>query len=162
MAAGAAALGASMYTATTAAGTVTADASANVLQPLGITAGAAMDFGDVAADPTVATTVDLTTGGTTSSTDGASVSGTPAAGSFSVSGTAAANYSISLPADNTVVLTGLGFDMPVNGFTDNLGGSGTLNGSGAQTFTVGATLTIPANQTADNYTGTYDVTVSYE
>ena len=162
MIAGAAALGASMYTANTIAATVTADASANVLEPLGITQAAAMDFGDVAADPTVATTVVLTTGGATSSPDGASVSGTPAAGSFDVTGATNAAYDITLPLDNTVVLTGLGANMPVDSFTSSLGASGNLGATGTQNFTVGATLTVPANQTADNYTGTYDVTVNYQ
>jgi hypothetical protein len=160
--AGAAALGVSMYSATATAATVTADASANVLEPLGITQAAAMDFGDVAADPLAATTVELTTGGTTSSPDGASVGGTPAAGSFDVTGAANAAYDISLPADGTVVLNGAGTAMPVDSFTSSVGTSSTLDGTGAENFTVGAILTINANQAAGNYTGTYDVNVNYQ
>ena len=163
VAAGAAALSVSLYSASTTAATVNANASANVLEPLGITVGATtMDFGDVAADPLVGTTVVLTTGGTASSTDGASVSGTSSAGAFNVTGAASAAYDISLPDDVTVVLTGAGTDMPVTGFTSSLGASGTLDSLGQQSFTVGATLNINANQAADNYTGTYDVTVNYQ
>jgi hypothetical protein len=164
IAAGAAALSASIYSATSFAGTVTADATANVLEPLGITVGTnIMDFGDVAADPVVATTVVLDPAGTTSSNDGASVSGAPTAGDFDVTGEANAFYDITLPANDTVILTGTGGpDMFVQDFTADLGTTGQLDGTGAGSFTVGATLELGINQGAGTYDGTYDVTVNYQ
>jgi Domain of unknown function (DUF4402) len=150
-----------LYSATLNAALVNASASANVLTPLDITAGAAMDFGDVAGDVTSATTVVLTTLGVTSSTDGASAAGTPAAGVFNVTGAGTLSYSITLPADGTVTLGGAGTAMAVNGFNHDAGGAPALTG-GTASFNVGATLTINANQTAGAYTGNYDVTVNYQ
>jgi hypothetical protein len=164
IAAGAAALSTCMYSTMSTAASVTANASANVLAPLAIAAGAnAMNFGDVSGDATAATTVVLTTAGTTSSPDGASTAGTPSAGDFDVTGAPGLAYDITLPADGVVVLTNAaGPDMSVDSFTSSLGASGTLSAGGTQSFTVGATLTINTNQAAALYTGTYDVTVNYQ
>ncbi len=154
---------AGLYSSSLTVATVTGNASANVLTPLTLVRGVnAMNFGNVAGDASIDTTVVLTTGGTTSSADGASTAGTPAAGDFNVTGEGTLAYTISLPADGVVVLTNAaGPDMSVDGFVDNLGGAGSLT-AGAQSFTVGATLTINANQGAALYTGTYDVTVNYQ
>lgn len=154
---------AGLYSASLTAATVTGDASANVLTPLGITNGTnAMSFGDVAGDASAATTVVLDTAGTASSGDGANTAGTPTAGDFDVTGSGSLAYTISLPADGVVVLSNVaGTNMPVNGFNDSLGGTGGLT-LGLQSFTVGATLTINANQAAALYTGNYDVTVNYQ
>jgi hypothetical protein len=158
--AGVAAASAGIYSSTFAA-TVTGSASANVLTPISIAAGTnAMNFGDVAGDATNATTVVLTTGGATSSPDGASTAGTPTAGDFTVTGSGTLSYNITLPT-STVLSSAGNPDMTVDTFTDSLGGSGTL-ASGTQDFTVGATLTINANQPAATYNGTYDITVEYQ
>jgi hypothetical protein len=153
-----------LYSGILSAASITANASANVLAPLEVALGTnPMFFGDVSGDATSATTVILTTGGTTSSPDGASAAGTPTAGDFDVTGAPNLAYDITLPADGTVVLTNVaGPDMSVDSFASSLGASGTLSATGAQSFTVGATLTINANQPAALYTGTYDVTVNYQ
>lgn len=153
---------AGLYSATLTAAQVTATASATVLQPLDITLGTnAMNFGDVSGDADNATTVVLTTAGTTSSGDGALVGGTPTAGDFNVSGAGTAAYDITLPADGVVTLSGPGTAMSVDGFTDSAGGSSSLT-AGTDSFTVGATLSINAGQAAGAYSGTYDVTVDYQ
>lgn len=154
---------AGFYSASLTAATVTGNASANVLTPLAVANGTnAMSFGDVAGDASAATTVVLTTAGTASSVDGASTAGTPTAGDFDVTGAGTLAYDITLPLDGVVVLSNVaGPDMSVDGFLDSLGGSGALT-AGAQSFAVGATLTINANQAAALYTGTYDVTVNYQ
>jgi hypothetical protein len=160
--AGTTALTAGLFSSHVTAATVDGNASATVLTPLSIALGTnAMNFGDVAGDADVDTTVVLTTAGATSSADGASVAGTPLAGDFDVTGSGVLSYSISLPADSTVTLTGPGTAMPVDGFTDSLAGSGTLT-AGSDSFTVGATLTINSNQTAGAYSGTYTVIVNYQ
>jgi hypothetical protein len=38
----------------------------------------------------------------------------------------------------------------------------TLNGSGSATFAVGGTLSVSANQASGNYTGTFNVSVTYQ
>lgn len=142
------------------AANVTANASATVLTALSITQNTAMNFGDVAGDADAATTVVLTTAGATSSADGASAAGTPSAGIFDVVGAGTLSYSITLPADGVVTLTGPSTAMPVDGFNHDAGGAPALAG-GADQFNVGATLTINANQAAGAYSGTYNVVVNY-
>lgn len=162
LAAGAVALSTGVFSATATAATVTAAGSANVLAPLTLSLGTnAMNFGDIAGDATSITTVALTTAGTTSSGDGASTAGAPTAGDFDVAGAGNLAYSITLPADGVVTLNGGGTAMSVDGFTDSAGGAANL-AAGVGSFTVGATLTINANQAAGAYTGNYDVTVNYQ
>jgi hypothetical protein len=164
IAAGAAALSASLYSATSNAGTVTGTATAEVIQPLGIAQAAGMDFGDVAADPTVSTSVDLDINGNATSSDGASTSGVAAAGAFTVTGLTDATYVITLPLDGDVTLTSGANSMAVTGFTSSLGATGstgTLTG-GSDDITVGATLNLGANQPVGTYNGTYVITVEYQ
>ena len=49
--------------------------------------------------------------------------------------------------------------MTVEGFGHNT--QGILNDSGEDTYAVGATLNVGANQTAGEYTGTFTVTAAY-
>jgi hypothetical protein len=83
-----------------------------------------------------------------------------ASGSFRVSGTASATYTITLPDNNTVTLTDGTHTMALNGFASNPP-TGTLSGGGMQLIQVGATLTVGSGQPPGNYTGTFNVTVNY-
>jgi len=151
-----------IYSASLNAATVSSGASANVLAPLAIADGTnQMNFGDVSGDTTNATTVILTTLGGTSSLDGANVSGSPTAADFDVTGAGTASYSITLPADGDVSLTGPGTAMDVDGFDHDAGGTPALVGGG-DSFKVGATLKINADQTAGAYSGNYNVIVEYQ
>ena len=60
-----------------------------------------------------------------------------------------------------MTLTSGGDTVTVDTFTDDTAGTGTLAG-GSDSFNVGATLNLGANQPAGNYTGTYTVTVEYQ
>ena len=153
---------AALYSQTARAADVTGTATAEVLAPLAISQTTQMNFGDVAGDSASATTVVLTTAGATSSVDGAYTGGSPAAGAFAVTGGASLAYSITLPADGTVVLTGPGVDMDVDGFNHDAGGSPALDGTGNDSFNVGATLSLGAGQVAGTYNGSYTVTVDYQ
>lgn len=87
-------------------------------------------------------------------------------GSFNVTGQASTAYTITLPADGTVVMTtgggGANETIAVNSFTSFPSGTGMLDGTGAQTLLVGATrAALGASQVAGNYTATYTVTVVY-
>jgi len=84
---------------------------------------------------------------------------TPA--TFTVGGEPNATYAITLPDDVTVTLTGAGDPMAVTDFVSSPVGTGTLSGGGLQTLYVGATLNVGAAQVAGVYTGTFDVTVTY-
>ncbi len=80
---------------------------------------------------------------------------------FTVGGEPSATYAITLPGDSDVTLTGPGDPMAITAFTSSPSGTGTLSGGGTQTLYVGGTLNVGAAQVAGAYTGTFDVTVTY-
>ncbi len=89
--------------------------------------------------------------------------GASAAAQFTVSGTAAAAYTITLPADGTVALTDdSGHSMALNGFVSYPSATGTLSGGGTQLLSVGATLSVNNAQAPGNYSGAFAVTVHYD
>ena len=113
--------------------------------------------------PTAATTVLVTAGNVRS--DGGAITllaQTPTyhVAHYSVSGDGTATYLITLPTTNVPITNG-SVSMIVNNFTSSKASNiGTLV-SGADTFTVGATLNLDINQASGLYTGTYDVSVAY-
>jgi len=128
--------------------------------PISITAPTIMDFGVLAASATPGTAV-LTYGSALSKTGGVTiVSGTPTAGGYAVTGEGSTSYSISIPTGDVTISDGSGHSMIVNTMVCSKGASSSLS-SGSDTFTVGGTLNVPANQVAGTYTGTFDVTVNY-
>jgi hypothetical protein len=144
------------------AATATGSASAKILAPIAIAAGAPLNFGTITASA-VAGTVVITpagarsvTGGVGAVTDGANA---PTAGVFTVTGAAGYGFSITLPASATIT-SGVN-SMTVNTFASTPSGSGTLVG-GTATVNVGATLNVGAGQASGlTYNGTYPVTVNY-
>lgn len=111
-----------------------------------------------------------TSGTVTISTDGArSCAGgvsclspeTGAAAGFDVSGDALTNYSIMLP-ESTTLTDGETHSMTVDGFADSLGGTGATDATGADAFSVGATLHVSAGQVPGDYQGHFDVMVEYQ
>jgi len=84
-----------------------------------------------------------------------------AAAQFTVTGTANATYSITLPASNTVELSdGNGNVMALNSFVSSPAVTGTLLG-GSQVIRIGATLVVRPNQPPGSYAGAFNVTVNY-
>ena len=142
--------------------TKSANINALINNPIALNWVQDMDFGE-AAPSTTATTVVLNPDGTIDATSTAI--GTNAAlaqeARFTVSGLPSQAYTVALPDDVTVVLTGPGTDMAVTGFTHDA--TGTLSSAATQPdgFGVGATLNINAEQAAGSYSGSFDVTVSY-
>jgi hypothetical protein len=93
--------------------------------------------------------------------------GTPTAASFTVTGVAAATYTITLPAGATTVSDGTN-TMTIDTWTSNPAGTGTLTG-GTSTLLVGATLNVDADQPGGVYntsnaggSGEFTVTVNYQ
>jgi len=143
------------------AASVSAQANATIAAPLSVSETTQMNFGSISPDASSATTVQLDTADAVTSPDGAGlVGGTVASGAFSVSGVGTLGFTITLPANGTVSLGGPGTAMPVNNFSDSLGGVGALT-AGSASFTVGADLTVGAGQTGGAYLGSYTVTVNY-
>ena len=91
----------------------------------------------------------------------------PANAAYTVSGSAGALYAISLPPDNTVTITEGANPMHVDSFIAKTasagvdGLTGILDGSGNDSFVVGATLKLLNAQPVGTDTGTFDVTINY-
>ncbi len=162
VAVGAIGLAGGLQSSVQAAGT-TATATAVVATAIGIAKTVDMSFGTIGATA-IAGTVVLGTDGSRTCTDVDCLSGSPgAAASFDVTGEGANTYSITLPADGVVTLTGLGPAMACDSFLSLPLTTGTLSG-GAQTLLVGCTLAVgtAAAQTPDTYTSAaFTVTVNY-
>jgi hypothetical protein len=134
--------------------------------PITITKSADMNFGNAAVQAGTGGTVVMAPAGTRTATSGVTlpaVTGTVAAASFSIAGQANYTYAITLPASATTISDGASHTMTVDTWTSSPSSTGTLNGSGAQTLTIGGTLHVGAGQTAGSYTsGTpFTVTVNY-
>ena len=145
----------------------TADAGGRIIQPLKLIATQALEFGDiikgqntvtVAADGSrTATNTDLlltlTSGGKT-----------PQAAEFEIEGEPGLAYVVTY--ESNVVLTGPdSATMSVGPFTNNAtltlpDGTGETT-AGKDTFNVGASLTVSADQKPGVYEGTFTVTVNY-
>ena len=145
------------------AATDTGTANARIVTPITVTEATQMNFGDIQPEAG-ATTVTLSTAGVATPSGATVVTGSPSQGVFTVTGTEAATYSITLPADGIVQLTGPGPAMDVDGFNHDAGGTPTIGVGGTSTLNIGAVLSVAgsATQTAGDYSGTYDVTVDYQ
>lgn len=140
------------------------DASARIITPISITqtSGTELNFGTMTT-PSVETVVSISTsagrniesGSTTLVTSGG-VNTTPSVPEFVVTGEVDATYAITF--SSPVSLSSGSNSMSVTAFTEDA--TNTLV-SGTETFKVGASLTIGANQPNGTYTGIFDVTVAY-
>jgi hypothetical protein len=144
----------------------TATATAAIVSPIAIAKVTDMNFGRIASSavagtvslPAAAAPVRTVIGGCT-----LQGGGTVSSASFTVTGQAGFTYSISLPADGTVSLTGPVPAMAANTFISSptVAAGGLLTG-GTETLYVGATLSVAANQPAGAYTSAnFTVTVNY-
>jgi hypothetical protein len=146
----------------------TASAAATILTPIAISNTVDMNFGNLASSGTAGTCV-LATDNSRSTTGGVTLmaGGTITAASFTVTGVAAANYTITLPAGATTVSDGTN-TMTIDTWTSNPSGTGTLT-AGTSTLLVGATLNVDADQPGGVYntsnaggSGEFTVTVNYQ
>lgn len=145
------------------AATDTGTANARIITPITVTEVTQMNFGDIQPEAG-ATTVTLSTGGVATPSGATVVTGSPSQGVFTVTGTEAATYSITLPADGDVQLSGPGPVMEVTGFNHDAGATPTIGVGNTSTLNIGAVLSVAgsATQAAGDYSGTYDVTVDYQ
>jgi hypothetical protein len=85
------------------------------------------------------------------------------AATFDLTGSPNATYEISLPANNSITLTGSqGGSMSVSSFSSSPSGSGQLSPTGTQTLNVGATLIVGSNQTPGSYSGSFAMTAVFQ
>ena len=140
------------------------DSGAKILAAMTITETADLDYGTMTV-PETAAEVQISDHGTIAVLSGTitllSQAPTWHPATFDITGTANATYSITVPNNTAVKLTGAGTDMPIINFATSRGGSSTLDGSGDDFFSVGGTLQLENGQAAGTYTGTFDISVAY-
>lgn len=152
------AVGAALFGNDAYAASASGSATAQIAAPISIGETASLSFGTVTTSATAGTVV-ITTAGARTVTGGVStLGGAPAAGAFSVAGEGTASYTVSLPSSAS--LSGPGTAMTVDGFSISGLTTRSLVG-GADTFSLGATLNVNANQTSGAYSGSYTVSVNY-
>lgn len=151
-------------------------AGAVLITAMTITETAPMHFGSNVLISAAGGTVVLPSNSTTRTYGGAGGVATSAAtpvatnAAYTVTGTALETYALTLPATTTVthttVSTGV-YTMDITLMTARFNGAGsdaitsTLDVNGDDSFTLGGTLTVQANQVDGIYSGTFDVTVDY-
>ena len=137
---------------------------ATIHKPITLSNTTALNFGGVVSSAGGGTVVlDAATSARTATgvTIPEGLKGTVAAGLFTVGGHNGAAYSIAIPSTPVIITLSAGKTMTVGTFTSTKT-SGTISATnGTDTFSVGATLTVGANQDPGVYTGTYIVTVQY-
>lgn len=138
-------------------------AAAQIVAPISISKASDLNFGSIVRSVAGGTVVVAPSGSVTPTgvsmfTGAASIATAPAA--FTISGENGATYQVTLPADGDVVLSDGGTNtMSLTAFTHNA--TGTF-GASEETFKVGATLNVGANQAAGNYVSpAFNVTVAY-
>lgn len=135
--------------------------SAKIVAPVTVTEAQALDFGTILAPTDSAKKVTIAAAnGVRSADDGAILVNTNQgkAGLFNVTG--AENQSMTIQVSDSVELTGTGDPMTVNNFVTEPASELILSGTSGQ-IKVGADLTVNQGQDEGDYTGTYQVTVSY-
>jgi hypothetical protein len=136
-------------------------ASATIIQPIGITTTANMNFAHIDAQEGGA--VFLTPQNTRFTTGGVILAGSEdlSAATFTVTGQPGLTYSINVPSIRYTLTNG-SEEMIIENFTNSLGNDGLL-AEGKQEFRIGATVNVKAGQTPGYYTSPspMDVTVIY-
>jgi hypothetical protein len=139
------------------AATATGTATAKILRQITLTNTSALQYATIISGAT-ASTVSVSTSGAVNCGSGLTCTGTTTAANFDVQGTSGA-----------LVLVGGDASVTLNG---SLGGTMTSSltyssanitlGATGGSFQVGGTLNVGANQTAGDYTGTFNVTANYQ
>ena len=139
------------------AATATGTAKAKILRQITLSNTSDLQFATVISGATASTVAVSTAGGVTCGT-GLTCTGTPTAANFDITGT-----------NGAVVVVGGDANVTLNG---SLGGTmnSTLSysatnvtlGATGGSFQVGGTLSVGANQTAGDYSGTFNVTANYQ
>ena len=136
-------------------------ASATIIQPIGITTTANMNFANI--DAQQGGSVILTPENTRSTTGDVEIAAgdNSSAASFQVTGQPGLAYSVNVPTQSYTLSNGIE-EMILENFTSSLASGGIL-AEGKQAFNLGATLKVKPDQTPGFYTSPVpmDVTVIY-
>ena len=137
------------------AATATANARASILRQITVTKTADLDYATIVTGAAASTVIVAPCGARTCGV-GLTCSGTATAAAFSVIGTVGQVATVSVPA--TVTLTSGGNNMT----STLLSSAATLTLAATNSFNVGGTLAVGANQADGVYNGTFTVTVNYQ
>ena len=139
------------------AASINAVSTSSVVAPIKITKSADLAFGTFSSSDTGGT-VTIGADNVRSITGDVTLmaGGTPKAAKFDVTGQAGLTYSIGVTATDLKSGDNIMAVAPVSSLP-----SGLLDGTGAQSFFVGGTVTVAANQAAGEYTGSVTATVQY-
>jgi hypothetical protein len=150
--------------------TATTDAGAVIITPIALAQVTPLHFGVMSVKTGDPGTCVLSTVGVRTATGGVNLSAqAPAAtnAAYTVAGQISTTYALTLPLTITVTRVSGSETMLIGTLVArfNLTGpdkvTSTLNPSGADSFTVGGTLSVAAAQVAGVYAGTFAVTVAY-
>jgi hypothetical protein len=133
-------------------------ATAEVVAPITLShaAGASLNFGTFTTGDNGGTVTVDQAGNGLAATDVTLIGGSvESADAFDVAGDASRSFSISTTGGSVTNGT------DTMNFTTNAPGTGALDGSGDASFNVGGQLTVAGGESAGSYTGTYDVTITY-
>jgi hypothetical protein len=139
--------------------TATASIFTTVITVISITLVDDMHFGDVAVGNSSGTLTMAPNGAMSATGSAIHISGQQPA-RFEVGGESSRGYILTLPGSSVIAEPG-GAQMVVDGFTTDQPLTGALDAAGMLTLQVGGTLNMNANQQTGTYTGTFDVSVSY-
>ncbi|MCI5043249.1 MAG: DUF4402 domain-containing protein [Aquisalinus sp.] len=138
---------------------VDVSAGAKIIAPLQLSNATALYFGTIAPSLTDADTVVVSpSGAKTCGVELTCLSDDHTAAQFNVTGEPNRSYTIQLP--DTIQISNGSETMTVDSFTGSKA-AGTL-ASGTDSFSVGGTLEVAANQASGEYTGTFVVSVEYQ
>lgn len=121
--------------------------------------GAQLDFGTICTS-TSAQTLIVTPDSTLSPSSTNVCPTSVTADSFTFSNPDSVSFSVTVPNSATLTNTSNSATLTANNFTYSCNGSCTTS-SGSKTFTVGATLNVPASPSPGDYVGSYSVSVTY-
>lgn len=136
--------------------------NAVVVAPISITVDSPLDFGTFTTDDAAGTVIVGTDGARTFSdeTDMLIIGETASsAAKFTVGMDAGESYGVTTTISQQPKLGDDSATMTLSDLTSSLSSD---SGNVAETFTIGGTLTVPADQAAGTYTGQVQVTVTYE
>lgn len=127
---------------------------------IALTRNGDLSFGQIVTGVSSGTVV-ITPSGSRSATGGAMLGNGAAASvaSFTVSGEPLATFAVTLPS--SITISNGSQTMTIDAFTSTPSGTGTLDASGSETLTLGATLQLGASQASGAYAGSFSVRVDY-
>lgn len=145
-------------------GQATADVDAKIVAGISLTKVEDLKFGQIVRSATAGTVSINAASGVRTANGGVTLGladGARAA-EFSVAGEPSYAFAITLPKSITLTKTGSSETMDVSNFVSTLtGDAGTLDVSGAASFSVGAELSVAANQATGVYKGDFTITAAY-